>query len=160
MAEREDTNGLVIAFFETPAEAGDAADSLVEEAGGAGEELHVGILALGDTGLADVMEVGTGGADHPEGVGTVLKVIASLVRGGVVPARHHFLDDDSGITRDDISRIGAELEADHAAVAVLERRPRADSAVVRLTRLGGKTEIHWLSPAALRRAAATPPVAS
>jgi len=63
-------------------------------------------------------------------------------------------------TIDDIARIGAEVAAGHAAVAVLEERPAAERLVVRLAELGGRTEVHRLTNRALQQAATMPRLAS
>jgi hypothetical protein len=160
LSEREDAKRLVIAFFEPGTEGMAAARSLAEQSRLSGEALRVAILAPDDAGRPDVTEFHAPGPDDPERVGAVLQVIASMVRSGIVPTQHHFFDAESELTTDDISRIGAELEADHAAVAVLERRREAERAVISLTELGGKTEIHRLSRRALQQVAASPPIAS
>jgi hypothetical protein len=56
-----------------------------------------------------------------------------------MPRRSHFFDAGSDLSTDDIARLGAELDAGQAAVAVLDGRPQTDRAIVLLTRLGGKT---------------------
>lgn len=89
--------------------------------------------------------------------GGVLGVIAPATRGGVMPDRRHFFDMRSDVSTDDVARIGSELEAGHAAVARLERRRRAERAVVRLTELGGKTESRRTGRA-LRHAASAPKI--
>jgi len=149
---------LVIAFYETDAEARDAMLAAAVEAGDESREGRIGILTSGDRGRPEV-----GGRvrtdEHPR-IAPVLSVIASALLGGVLPARSHFFDTESDLTTDDVVRIGAELEAGRAAVAALAPRSRADRIVVLLTGLGGKTEIHYLSDRALRdsaSASAAPP---
>jgi hypothetical protein len=119
------------------------------------------VLSHDGAGSPDVTAFGTHGvADDARGIARLLSVIGSALLGGVMPARSHFLDDGSELTIDDIARFGAELEAGHAAVAVLEERPVAERLVVRLAELGGRTEVHRLTNTALHRAATMPPLAS
>ena len=75
--------------------------------------------------------------------------------GGVLPDRSNFFDARSDLTTDDVVRFGAELEAGHAAVAVLDRRSPAEQVIVSLAGLGGKAEIHRLTAGGLRLAAAS-----
>jgi hypothetical protein len=91
-------------------------------------------------------------------VGVVLGVIALALTGGVMPDRGHFFDSRSDLSTDDVARFGAELDAGQAAVGVLEQSPAAERAVIELTGLGGKAEVHWLTDRALCQAAAAPPV--
>lgn len=160
MGGSTDGKRFVIAFFETRTEGVAAARALSEMTPGSVDERPVGVLSPDDAGRLDVTMVGANGADDPQGIARVLGVIGSALLGGVMPARSHLLDDASELTTDDIARIGAELEAGHAAVAVLEEPPMAERLVVRSTGLGGRTEIHRLKDAALQMAAAMPPLAS
>jgi hypothetical protein len=153
---------LVIAFFETRAEARDALLAASIEASTESRNGWIGMLALGDRGGPEVVFSGehTGARST---FGAVLGVIASALLGGVMPPRSHFFDSSSDLTTDDVVRFGAELEAGHPAVAVLARRARADRILVLLAGLGGKTEIHRLTDRALREAASAsvcPPAAS
>jgi len=75
-----------------------------------------------------------------------------------MPARDHLFDSRSDLSTDDVARIGAELEAGHAVIAVIGRRRRAERAVVGLTDLGGKTESHRITRRALQYAASAPKI--
>ena len=52
----------------------------------------------------------------------------------------------------DLARLAAELEAGQVLVAVLDRRPKAEQAVVELTGLGGRVELHRVTGEARRQA--------
>jgi hypothetical protein len=159
MGVRIDGKRFVIAFFDTRAAGVVVARSLAEPP--PGDDGHpVGVLVHDDAGGPDVMAFGDDGADDPRGIARLLGVIGSALVGGVMPARPHFFDDASELTTDDIARIGAEIEAGHAAVAVLEERRVAERLVVRLAELGGRTEVHRLTERGLRQAATMPPLAS
>jgi hypothetical protein len=138
---------LVIAFFDTRAEARGAMLAATIEASNESREGRFGMLASDDRGRPEA--VGCGEHTQPR-LGAVLGVIASALLGGVMPTRNHFFDTGSDLTTDDVVRFGAELEAGHAAVAALAPRARADRILVLLAGLGGKTEIHRLSGRAPR----------
>jgi hypothetical protein len=53
-----------------------------------------------------------------------------------------------GVTQDDLSRLGAELDAGHVVVVVVVPGNLADDVIVDLARLGGRTEIRVGSLAA------------
>jgi hypothetical protein len=147
---------LVIAFFDDRVTGESAArilerGALVRASGGT-----VGVLALDERGRILTAGLGSRVADDGPGVGAVLGVIAAALTAATVPPRPHLFDDIPGLSTDDIARFAVELEAGQAAVAVLDRDTAAERAVVELTRLGGKTEVHWLTDRALRRAAAEP----
>jgi hypothetical protein len=142
---------LVIAFFESRAEAHDAMLAAAIEANGESRRGRFGMLASDDRGRPEAVGGGGHTDDHPR-LGAVLGQISAALRGGVMPARNHFFDPRSDLTTDDVVRFGAELDAGNVAVAALAARPRADRIVVLLAGLGGKTEIHHLSGRALREA--------
>ena len=120
MGERTDGKRFVIAFFETRAAGVAAARALSAVTSGGVDERPVAVLSHDGAGRPDVTTLGAHGADDPRGIARLLGVIGSALQGGVMPARSHFLDDGSELTIDDIARIGAEVAAGHAAVAVLE----------------------------------------
>jgi hypothetical protein len=149
---------LVIAFFASPAAGEVAAHALGQQADARGCRGTVGLLMLDEQGKVATGKIGGRTAGGGPGVGVVLGVIALALTGGVLPNRGHFFDPRSGLSTDDVARFGAELDAGQAAVAVLEQTPGAERAVLELTGLGGKAEVHWLTDTALRQAAAAPPV--
>jgi hypothetical protein len=147
---------LVIAFFANPAAGEVAARVLAGEASEAGRPGTVGALVLDARGKIEAAKLGDLTSLEGPGVGAVLGVIATAVSGGVMPNRGHFFDARSDLSTDDLARIGAELEAGAAAVAVLEAGPHAERVVVRLAGLGGRTEVHGLTGQALQQAALAP----
>lgn len=147
---------LVVAFFANPAAGSVAHRVLADEARDAARPGTIGVLVLDDTGKIEAAQLGDPTSPEGPGVGVVLGVIAMAIEGGVMPRRGHFFDPSSELSTDDVARIGAELDAGAAAVAVLEAVPRAEGAVVRLVGLGGRTEVHSLTDHALQRAASAP----
>ena len=150
---------LVLAFFASPAAGEVAARVLAREAREAERPGTVGALMLDARGKVDAAKLGDPASSDGPGVGAVLGVIAMALSGGVLPRRGHFFDAGSDLSTDDVARFGAELDADAAAVAVLEAGPQAERVLVRLAELGGRTEVHGLTGRALRQAAAAPPYA-
>ena len=148
---------LVVAFFASPAAGEVAARALGRQHSSRGRTGTVGLLMLDTRGKIATAKLGGRTAGDGPGVGVVLGVIALALAGRVMPDRGHFLDARSDLSTDDVARFGAELDAGQAAVAVLEPAPDAERAVIELTGLGGKTEVHWLTDWALRQAAAAPP---
>lgn len=122
--------------------------------GGSGS---VGILLLDPAGSVDLGRLGDRRKEGAPGVGSVLGAIAAAISGSVVPKQGNFLDATSDLSTDDIARFAADLEAGEAGVAVLARPPESEEVIVQLTNLGGKTEVHHLTRAALRHAESIPP---
>ena len=157
MMEQGAGRQLVIAFFTSPAAGEVAARSLGQRADARGPRGTVGLLMLDKQGKVATGKLGGRTTSEGPGIGAVLGVIALAVTGGVMPDRGHFFDARSDLTTDDVARFGAELDAGQAAVAVLGGASEAERAVIELTGLGGKAEVHWLTGRALRQAAAAPP---
>ena len=160
MEQRRAGKHLVIAFFASPAAGEVAARALGKQESARGRGGSVGLLTLDKRGKVVTAKLGSRTARDGPGVGTVLGVIALALAGGVMPERGHFFDAQSDLSTDDVARFAAELEAGQAAVAVLGQAPDAERAVVELTGLGGKTEVHLLTERALRQAAEAPTIAS
>ena len=158
MVRTESGRRLVIAFFEA-SRARDVA-SLMLLGGAPPEETRgtVGVLALDDRDRVDVPILGDRTTDDGPGIGAVIGAIGLALAGRDPPRHGPFFDAGSDLSTDDIARFGAELEAGQAAVAVLERGGATALAVLELTGLGGKTEVHWLTSGALRLAALRPPI--
>ena len=158
MMQPREGKQLIIAFFSNPAAGEVAARVLGKQASINGRTGTVGLLMLDNRGKIATAKLGSRTADDGPGVGTVLGMIALALTGGVMPERDHFFDAQSDLATDDVARFGAELDAGQAAVAVLEQGVGAERAVVELTGLGGKAELHQLTERALRQAAAVPPI--
>jgi hypothetical protein len=147
---------LVVAFFDNPAAGDVAARVLEKQAHADAAEGTVGVLALDSEGRIAAGRLGPRATFDGAGVGAVLGVIALAVTGRVLPRRGHLFDTGSDLSTDDVARFAAELEIGQAVVAVLDCGPAAERAVVALTGLGGKAEVHWLTDRALCQAAAAP----
>lgn len=156
---RDDTQ-LVISFFENAAAADVASRVLEEDARLRGHAGAVGVLVLDREGRVDGAKLGDRSTSGRLAVGAVLATIARALSGELSFDLGYVFDDASDLSATDIARFGAELDAGGAAVVVLDRHDDADDAVITLTGLGGKTEMHALSTEAIRLAAEPPPSAS
>jgi hypothetical protein len=156
LARRGSGKHLVIAIFDTPSAGEVAARTLTRETRAEGRSGSIGMLMLDDTGKIAVGKLGARTTDGDIGVGAVLDVIAAALTGGVMPRRASFFDARSELSTDDVARLAADIEAGQAAVAVLDQQPLAERAVVELTRLGAKAEVHRLTGRALQQAASAP----
>ena len=120
--------------------------------------VSVGVLAKRSDGGVPAVKLGPRKTGAGPGVGALLGIVASAVQDAhptdVVTPTGGFFHEGFGLTRDDVSRIGAELDSERAIVAAL-----ADSAacaawvIVELAELGGKTESHEVTSEALQAAA-------
>jgi hypothetical protein len=153
---------LAVAFFDPPTAAAALTSLLVRPAHGDVPEGCAGVLTLDLRGqpVSSPVEPGASGP----GVGIMLGVLALALGPRPPPAVGPLLATGADLSTDDLARFAAELEAGQALVAVLDRRRGAERAVVELTGLGGRVELHRITGRALRQAArlapdpgATPP---
>lgn len=152
---------LVLAFFDNEAAADSAVDQLKNwdkatkdiKLGG------IGILVKDDKGKVKQHKLGS----RRTGVGAVLGIIAAAIAtgglsllggavlGGVVGA---FFHKGFGISKDDLARIGSQLDGGKAAVGVMASDEEANAVAEKLTKLGGKTETHEVTQEAVEQATA------
>jgi hypothetical protein len=145
---------LVFALFESTPRAQTAVRTFTSRLAGAREHgVSVGTLIRGGSG--DVI-CGTESSVLPEAdVAQFLEVLAGVLTDdvhGSEPGSARFTR-AFGVTQDDLSRLGAELDAGHVVVVVIVPGSLADDVIVDLARLGGRTEIRAGSLAAERKGA-------
>jgi hypothetical protein len=133
---------LVFALFESTPRAQTAVRTFTSRLAGARQHgVSVGTLIRGASG--DVI-CGTEPSAPPEAdVAQFLEVLAGVLTDdvhGSAPRSARFTR-AFGVTQDDLSRLGAELDAGHVVVVVVVPGNLADVVVVDLARLGGRTEI-------------------
>jgi uncharacterized membrane protein len=157
-----DDKQLVLAYFESEAAADQAAQAL-KAWDKASEEIklgNVGVLAKNDKGEVKQDKLGPRNTRKGAGIGLVLGIVAApftagvslvgtTVGGGVIGALFH-----KGLPKEDVDRIGAELEAGHAAVGALVEEGEAGNVTAKLTELGGNAEAHAVSAEGLQQAEA------
>jgi hypothetical protein len=150
---------LVMAFFDEPA-AVVALASLQDEPSPTLSGCSLGLLAKDGRGRVVTAMLGPRTDGAGVAVGAVLGMIALALAGGTLPNRDNFLNQGSELTIDDITRFAAELDARRSAVAVLGAPGAVEPAVVELTRLGGKTEMHGMTREGLDRVLSAPSISA
>lgn len=151
---------LVLAFFENEA-AADAAVDEMKQWGKASKEIKlgsIGVLVKDDKGKIKTHKVG---ARHTvTGVaGGVLaavlsggvSLLAGVVVGGITGG---FFHKGLGLSKEDVARIGDNLNDGRAAVCILAPNDEAADASSKLAELGGEAETHEVSEEAIEEAAA------
>ena len=149
---------LVLAFFENEA----AADSAVSELKAwdkASKEIKlgaIGVLVKDEKGKVKTHKLGS----RQWGIGAVLGAIAGILSGGLTllggavigGILGTFFHKGLGMSKDDLARIGNELDGGKAAVGVLASEEETAGVTAKLTELGGKTETHQVTDEAVEQA--------
>jgi hypothetical protein len=133
---------LVFALFETTPRAHAAVRTFTSRWAGARKH-GVSIGSLVRTVSGGIMCGTEPGAPPEEEVAQFLELLAGVLEDDVdasTPGSARFTS-AFGVTQDDLSRLGAELDAGHVVVVVVAPGSVADDVIVDLTRLGGRTEV-------------------
>jgi len=146
---------LVLAFFENEEAADAAAAEIKEWDKGRGDvEIEaIGILVKDNKGKVKTHKLGK----RKTGTGVVLGALAGILSGGltvVVGALFGgvigtFFHKGLKMSKDDLERIGGELDSGRAAVGILAKDEEAASVADKLEELGGEPETHEVSEEAL-----------
>jgi len=151
---------LVLAFFANE----DAADGAVKEIKAwdkASKDVKlgsIGVLVKDDKGKVKTQKLG---ARHTT-TGAAAGVLAAVLSGGVTLVGGvvlgslvgAFIHKGLGMSKEDLARIGGELDGGKAAVAVLAAADEAAAVSAKLTELGGAVETHEVTDEALEQAEA------
>jgi hypothetical protein len=140
---------LVFALFESTPRAQTAVRTFTSRLAGAREHgVSVGTLIRGPSGnvICGTEPSAPPGADVAQFLEVLAGVLTDDVQ-GAAPGSARFTR-AFGVTQDDLSRLGAELDAGHVVVVVVVPGKLADDVIVDLARLGGRTEIRVGSLAA------------
>jgi len=146
---------LVLAFFQDEA-AADAAVSQVKQWDKASKDIKlgaIGILVKDDKGKIKTHKLG----QRKTGTGAVLGALAGVLTGGVSVVGGAvvgsilgaFFHKGLGLSKDDLTRIGGELDGGKAAVGILAEPDEAAGVSAKLAELGGKPETHQVTEEAL-----------
>jgi len=146
---------LVLAFFQDEA-AADAAVSQVKQWDKASKDIKlgaIGILVKDDKGKIKTHKLG----QRKTGTGAVLGALAGVLTGGVSVVGGAvvgsilgaFFHKGLGLSKDDLARIGGELDGGKAAVGILAEPDEAAGVSAKLAELGGKPETHQVTEEAL-----------
>lgn len=159
---------LVLAFFDSE----DAADAAVESLKAwdkASEDIKlgaIGVLVKDENGKIKSQKLGGRAGGKGAKTGVVLGIIAAILSGGVTllggvvggavlgGVFGSFFHKGLGLSKDDLARIGGELDAGHAAVGVLADDAEVERVSDELQSLGGKPEAHPVSDEAIEHAEA------
>jgi uncharacterized membrane protein len=146
---------LVMAFFANEA-AADAAVNNIKQWDKASKEIKlgaIGVLVKDDKGKIKTHKLG----QKKTGTYAVLGALAGVLSGGVTvlggavvgSILGAFFHKGLGLSKDDLARIGKELDGGKAAVGVLAQPNEAAGVSAKLTELGGVSETHEVSEEAL-----------
>lgn len=163
MADRK----LVLAFFASEVEADLAVESL-KSWDQANDEIKlgaIGVLVKNDQGEVKVHKLGARTTGKGAGIGTVLGIVAAMLSGGLTllagvaggaisgAVLGAFVKKGLGLSKEDLGRIGAELDGGAAAVGVLADEEEAGQVQQHLVMLGGRPEAYTVTATALDEAA-------
>jgi uncharacterized membrane protein len=150
---------LVLALFENEA-AADEAVKTTKAWDKASKEIKlgsIGVLVKDDKGKVKTHKVG---ARHTA-TGVAGGVLAAVLSGGVTllsgvvigGITGGFFHKGLGLPKEDIDRIGGELDGGRAAVCILVEKGEAEAVSAKLAELGGKPETHEVTEEAIAEAA-------
>ena len=153
---------LVLAFFENEAAADQAVDA-VKQWDKASKEIKlgaIGILVKDDKGKIKTHKLGK----RKTGTGAVIFALGAALTGGALLAGAvfggivgSFFRKGLGLSKDDLARIGGELDGGKAAVCILAAPDEAAAVSAKLAELGGKPESHDLSDEVVQEAETAAP---
>jgi hypothetical protein len=157
---------LVLALFDNEG-AADAAVEALKTWDKATESIKlgaIGILVKDEKGKIKQQKLGQRAHGKGAGIGLILGIVAAVLSGGVTllgglvggaafgGVMGAFFHRGLGMSKDDLARIGAELDGGHAAVGVLADESEVAAVSGKLQELGGKTESHQVTEEALAHA--------
>jgi hypothetical protein len=146
---------LVLGFFASEA-AADEAVSKIKQLDKASKEVKlgaIGVLVKDDKGKIKTQKLG----QKKTGTFAVLGALAGVLSGGVTVLGGAvvggilgaFFHKGLGLSKDDLARIGKELDGGKAAIGILAQSDEAAGVSAKLAELGGKPETHEVSEEAL-----------
>jgi len=149
---------LVLAFFDNEA-AADAAVAELKKWDKATEDIKlgaIGVLVKDDKGKIKTHKLGS----RKTATGAILfgligllsggmTVVGGLIFGAIAGSLFH---KGLGLSKEDLDRIGKELDGGKAAVALVANAAEADAVSAKLAELGGKPETHEVTDEAVEQA--------
>jgi hypothetical protein len=157
---------LVLAFFDNEAAADSAVDALKswDKATDSIKLGAIGILVKDENGKIKQHKLGQRAHGKGAGIGVILGAVAAVLSGGVTLIAglvggtalggvlgaffHRSLD----LSKEDLARIGGELDGGKAAVGVLANPDETAAVTDKLAGLGGKAETHEVTEEAMAHA--------
>ncbi len=149
---------LVLAFFENE-EAADKAVAELKSWDKADKDIKlgaIGVLVKDEKGKVKTHKLGS----RKFGIGAVFGAVAAVLTGGMTilggavlgGVLGGFFKKGLGMSKEDIARIGKELDGGKAAVGVLVTEAEVAPTSAKLAELGGKPETHEVSDDAVEQA--------
>jgi hypothetical protein len=149
---------LVMAFFESEAAADDAV-AAVKDWDRATKEIKlggIGVLVKDEEGKVKKHKLGKRKTGTGVLIGALVgvltggvSIVGGALAGGVLGA---FFHQGLGLSKDDLDRIGGELDGGKAAVTILAEPDEAEAVADKLAELGGVPETHEVSEEAVAQA--------
>ena len=149
---------LVLAFFDTEGQA-DSAVSELKQWDKASKEIKlgaIGVLVKDEKGKIKTHKLGS----RKTGTGAVLFALAGVLSGGITVVGGAVIGaifgslfhKGLGMSKEDLARIGGELDGGKASVAVLADSQEAAAISAKLAELGGRPETHEVSEEVVQEA--------
>jgi uncharacterized membrane protein len=168
-----DTQHLVLVFFEDE-KAADRAVEALQAWDKCSDEIKygaIGVLVKGSDGKLKEHKFGPRQAGKGAGIGVILGLVAVLLPGvgllgGVVAGAAlgaiggGLTHEGLGLSKQDLQRIAAELDAGHAAVGAMAGEDERQATMDFLESWNGRAEAHEVTAAVTGTAAAEPPPGS
>jgi uncharacterized membrane protein len=157
---------LVVAYFDSKAQAEQAADSL-KTWDKANDDIKLGAMAVvskNDKGKIENTDLGPRNTGKGATIGVIagaaagllsggLTVVGGAVLGGILGAGAGALNKQGiGLSQEDLDRMSSELDAGHAALLVMADAEEVADTTGELTRLGGRAQSSEVAPEAVAQA--------
>jgi uncharacterized membrane protein len=165
MAENKNDH-LVVAYFDTKAQAEQAADSL-KSWDKANEDIKLGAIAVvskNEQGKVETTNLGPRNTGKGATIGVIAGAAAGLLSGGLTVVGGALLGgilgggvgalskQGIGLSQEDLDRMQTELDAGHASLLVMADEAEVADTTAELTRLGGRAQAAPVAPEAVAQA--------
>ena len=157
---------LVVAYFDSKAQAEQAADSL-KNWDKANDDIKLGALAVvskNAQGKVENTDLGPRNTGKGAAIGVIAGAAAGLLSGGLTVVGGALLGgilgggvgalnkQGIGLSQEDLDRMQAELDAGHAALLAMADEHEVADTTAELTRLGGRAQSSPVAPEAVAQA--------
>lgn len=165
MAENKNDH-LVVAYFDTKAQAEQAAESL-KNWDKANEDIKLGAMAVvskNEQGKVENTDLGPRNTGKGAAIGVIAGAAAGLLSGGLTVVGGALLGgilgggagalnkQGIGLSQEDLDRMSSELDAGHAALLAMADEEEVADTTAELTRLGGRAQASPVAPEAVAQA--------
>jgi uncharacterized membrane protein len=157
---------LVVAYFDTKAQAEQAAESL-KNWDKANDDIKLGAIAVvskNEQGKVETTNLGPRNTGKGATIGVIAGAAAGLLSGGLTVVGGALLGgilgggvgaltkQGIGLNQEDLDRMQAELDAGHAALLAMADEDEVADTTAELTRLGGRAQASPVAPEAVAQA--------